>query len=480
MDSKYGGSSQEGVVVLMVPFPSQGHLNQLLHLSCIISAQGVAVHYLSTATHSRQARRRVQGWDQVAISNIVFHEYSSLSFRCPPPDPYASIRFPSHLQPLFEASLHLRKPVAELLRKLSATSRRVVIIHDSMMGSVVQDFVEFPNAESYTFHSVSAFSILFFLWEKKGRPFSIDSEILEILPSLEGCFTPEFGRFMAKQHQYKKLNSGEIYNTSRVIENHFFELLTKPEISKKRQWAMGPFNPVILINNITEEEEEEEEEESNSSRHKCLKWLDMQASNSVMFVSFGTTTSLSDEEIGELAVGLEKSEVKFLWVLRNADRGDAFTEEDKGTMEKLPSGFEERNQENGLILVRDWAPQLEILGHPATGGFLSHCGWNSCMESISMGVPIAAWPMHSDQPRNAALITKILKIGVAVKEWGPAGSVRSSNCGVERALRKLMVSEEGEEVRKRAAELGAAVRTAVAEGGAAQMELESFISHINR
>ncbi|XP_073278737.1 zeatin O-glucosyltransferase-like [Primulina huaijiensis] len=468
MDSK-GGSSEAEVVVLMVPFPSQGHLNQLLHLSCLISAQGVAVHYVSTATHSRQARRRVQGWDHVTISNIVFHEYTSLSFQSPPPDPHASIKFPSHLQPLFEASLLLRKPVGELLRKLSATSRRVVIIHDSMMGSVIQDFVNLPNAESYTFHSVSAFSIFFFLWEKKGRPFSIDSEILEILPSLERCFTTEFGRFIGKQHQYKKFNSGEIYNTSRVIENHFFELLTKPEISKKRQWALGPFNPVII--NAAE----------SNSRHKCLKWLDMQAPRSAIFVSFGTTISLSNEEIRELAIGLEKSEVKFLWVLRDADRGDVFTgtgEEDKRPTDQLPKGFEERNQENGII-VRDWAPQLEILGHFATGGFLSHCGWNSCMESISMGVPIAAWPVHSDQPRNAVLITKILKIGVTVKEWGPGNeSVRS--CGVERALRKLMVSKEGEEVRKRAAEFGGAVRSSVAEGGAAHLEFESFISHINR
>ncbi|KZV38320.1 zeatin O-glucosyltransferase-like [Dorcoceras hygrometricum] len=462
MDSK-------GVVVLMVPFSSQGHLNQLLHLSCLISTQGVEVHYISTAAHCRQARRRVQGRDHVAISNIVFHEYTSLSFQSPPPDPHASVKFPSHLQPLFEASLLLREPVGELIRSLSATSRRLVIIHDSMMGSVIQDFVHLPNAESYTFHSVSAFSIFFFLWEKKGRPFSLDSEILEILPSLEGCFTPEFERFIGEQHQYKKLNSGEIYNTSRVIENHFFELLSRTEISEKRQWALGPFNPVVRT------------EESLNSFHKCIKWLDIQAPNSVIFVSFGTTTSLSNEEIRELAIGLEKSEVKFLWVLRDADRGDVFTgtgDDDKHTAKRLPRGFEEKNQEKGII-VRDWAPQLEILGHLATGGFLSHCGWNSCMESISMGVPIAAWPMHSDQPRNAVLITEILKIGVTVKGWGSGGeSVRS--CGVERALRKLMVSEEGDEMRRRAARLGGAVRNAVAEGGAAQLELESFISHINR
>ena len=73
---------------------------------------------------------------------------------------------------------------------------------------------------------------------------------------------------------------------------------------------------------------------------------------------------------------------------------------------------EERTKGKGMV-VREWVPQVKILGHPSTGGFMSHCGWNSCVESISMGVPIAAWPMHADQPFNAVLITKVLKVGVA-------------------------------------------------------------------
>jgi len=131
------------------------------------------------------------------------------------------------------------------------------------------------------------------------------------------------------------------------------------------------------------------------------------------------------------------------------------------------------------VVVRDWAPQLEILGHPATGGFLSHCGWNSCMESISMGVPILAWPMHSDQPLNAVLITQVLKIGLIVKDWmSPDDVVKSS--AIEGAVKALMASEEGEEARKRAAELGAAVRGSMDEGGVSRAELDSFIAHISR
>ena len=102
-------------------------------------------------------------------------------------------------------------------------------------------------------------------------------------------------------------------------------------------------------------------------------------------------------------------------MLRDADKGDIFDGNETKRYE-LPNGFEERIKGIGLI-VRDWAPQLEILSHTSTGGFMSHCGWNSCLESITMGVPIASWPMHSDQPRNTVLITQVLKVGLVVKDW---------------------------------------------------------------
>ncbi|OVA11553.1 UDP-glucuronosyl/UDP-glucosyltransferase [Macleaya cordata] len=116
------------------------------------------------------------------------------------------------------------------------------------------------------------------------------------------------------------------------------------------------------------------------------------------------------------------------------------------------------------MIVRDWAPQLEILAHASTGGFLSHCGWNSCMESLSMGVPIAAWPMHSDQPMNTMLVTEELKIGIVVREWANRDELVSSNV-IESAVRKL----------------GIGVRQAlVSKDGSSRAALESFVAHISR
>ncbi|XAR69479.1 Trans-zeatin O-beta-D-glucosyltransferase [Bertholletia excelsa] len=463
-------SAKAQVAVVMVPFPAQGHLNQLLHLSRLINSYHVPVHYVSSATHSRQAKLRVHGWNPLAATTTLhFHSFPTpISLASPQKNDVASnTKFPSVFQASVAVASHLRRPVAHLLRSLSRTCRRVVVIHDSLMASVVQDVASIPNAESYSFHSVSAFAMFFFFWEALGRPIPVEPMILQDLPSLDGCFSGEFIKFIGEQHKQTKLVSGRLYNTTRVLEGPFLDLLAREEISgMKKQWAIGPFNPVTV-------------KISPAQRHKCLEWLDEQAPNSVIYVSFGTSTSFSDDQIKELAVGLQRSRQKFIWVLRVADEGNGLAGEARsGQSQMLPEGFEKRVEGRGMI-VRDWAPQLDILGHPSTGGFMSHCGWNSCMESLTMGVPIAAWPMHSDQPRNMVLVTKLLKVGLVVKDWAQRDEVVVATT-VEKAVRTLMSSREGDDMRRRAMELGGAVRHSVTEGGISRAELDSFVAHITR
>ena len=463
-------SQSEDVVVVMVPLPAQGHINQLLHLSRLIASYDIPVHVVGAAIHNRQGKIRLQGWDPTSIPNIHFHDFTIPPFHTPPPNPTSQHNFPSHLLPSFHATRHLRGPVAALLRRLSPQTRRLVVIHDSLMASVVQDVVSIQNAESFTFHSVSAFAIFLFYWDGMGKTTSLlemsdGVKFPNDIPSLEGCLSSEIMDFIALQYEFNKLNSGNLYNTSRVMERPYMNLLARI-LPNKKHWAVGPFNPVSFLEN-----------ETSNDRHMCLKWLDKQEPKSVIYVSFGTTTAFTDEQIEELAFGLEHSNQKFIWVLRDADKGDVF---DKNQVKKLklPKGYEERVRNMGIVM-REWAPQLEILGHPSTGGFISHCGWNSCVESITMGVPIGAWPMHSDQPRNAVLVTKLLGIGTVVREWAHRDDVARADM-VARGIRILMTSKEGVEMRRRAEELCSALRKSMEDGGASRKELDYFIAHISR
>ncbi|XP_075109450.1 zeatin O-xylosyltransferase-like [Nicotiana tabacum] len=322
-------------------------------------------------------------------------------------------------------------------------ARRVGVVHDFLMSYKVQDFSSFPNIESYIFLCTSSFDM--YCSHKcrvAGMPIPLEEEQLKKLPSLKGCYPDDiFVHLGAFQTQYISLSTGDIYNTSQVVEVH-----------KTRNNG-----------------------QSDLQNEYCLDWLNKQPPKSVLYVSFGTTTSFSGEQIKELAMGLELSKQNFIWVLRDADEVD---NSGKSKKLKLPEGFEERAKGVGLV-VREWAPQPEILAHPSTGRFLSHCGWNSCIESITLIVPIATWPMHYDQPKNGFLVTEILKIGLAVREWEKRDELITASA-IENVVRKLMTSEEGDVIRNKAKELGEAVRQSTQKGGAARMELESFIAHITR
>ncbi|GLJ49858.1 hypothetical protein SUGI_1059440 [Cryptomeria japonica] len=192
--------------------------------------------------------------------------------------------------------------------------------------------------------------------------------------------------------------------------------------------------------------------DAGHEKRDCLEWLDRQPDASVMFVSFGSTNwFLSPDQTRELALGLEASGYPFLWVLRS----------DKDVSALLPPGFEMRTRDRGLVWT-SWAPQIPILSHPATGGFVSHCGWNSTLESVTSGLPIVVWPVRAEQKTNAFFLVNEIGLGIE-PEWGPNWWVGKDE--VERAVRELMEGEKGRKVRMRAAELKESARKAVAAGG---------------
>ncbi|EYU18708.1 hypothetical protein ABFS82_10G161600 [Erythranthe guttata] len=453
------------VTVIIVPFPAQGHLNQMLQLSCLISSYSIPVHYVGSAVHNRQAQLRSNGLNPNDVAGINFHDLPIPPFASPPPDPNSANKFPAQLQPAFDATLNLRQPLADFMRTMSEKHRRVVVIHDPLIASVVEDIVSIPNAESYAFNCISAFCDVKYLFEMMGKPCPVPR--LQELPTIEECITDGVLRFIALQNEGLQLRNGDLHNTCRLLEDPYLDILESEEIAGGRKsWAIGPLIPAKLP------------EKTDGRRHDCLTWLDKQEPKSVMYVTFGTTTTLTDEEIEVVANGLEQSKHKFLWVLREADKGNVFDGEERREIQ-LPSGFERRVDGVGMVF-REWAPQPEILAHESVGGFMSHCGWNSCIESITMGVPIATWPMHSDQPTNAVLVTEILRTGLCVKEWTKEREMVVIASTVESIVRRLMGSEEGAEVRKRAEDLAAVVRRATEEGGASRLELDSFVAHITR
>lgn len=269
---------------------------------------------------------------------------------------------------------------------------------------------------------------------------------------------------------------GTVMNTFYELDGIYLEHY-KNEIGIKA-WGLGPVSLAVnkdLIGKI------ERGNKSGVKSGELLEWLDSKEPNSVLYVSFGSMTRFPPTQIEEIAHGLEDSGRNFIWVIRKMDKNDG----GEAAAEGLPEGFEQRmRKKNRGLIVRIWAPQLLILEHPSTGGFLTHCGWNSSIEGVSAGQPMVTWPVSSEQFFNEKLLTEVLKVGVPVgarRWWNMSDEMEEivSRENVEKAVEFLMgASEEALAIRKRAKELGVAAKRAVESGGSSENNIVSLIKEL--
>eukprot|EP00262_Sarcandra_glabra_P020282 TRINITY_DN79_c0_g1_i11.p1 TRINITY_DN79_c0_g1~~TRINITY_DN79_c0_g1_i11.p1 ORF type:complete len:508 (-),score=29.88 TRINITY_DN79_c0_g1_i11:2-1297(-) len=223
--------------------------------------------------------------------------------------------------------------------------------------------------------------------------------------------------------------------------------------------------PVVAIN------------EKDDAKHACIVWLDEQPPESVVFLSFGSMGSFTEPQIKEMALGVEQSGLRFLWSLRCPPQEGARLPVDANLKEVLPEGFLNRTKERGLVWP-SWVPQVAILDHKAIGGFVSHCGWNSIIESLWFGVPILAWPLYSEQRFNRFQLVQDLILAVDLKlDYRGEGLVSAEE--LQRAMRCLMGDcDEGTKVRARVKEMRSLSRKAVEEGGSSYAFLKQLVDEL--
>ncbi|KAL3689298.1 hypothetical protein R1sor_015607 [Riccia sorocarpa] len=211
----------------------------------------------------------------------------------------------------------------------------------------------------------------------------------------------------------------------------------------------------------------------NEERQPCLKFLDGQADSSVLFVAFGSTWPLPPEQIQEVAFGLEGSGQPFLCALQPAAKTAQYPTGD--VFDIIPPDCISRTKGRGLF-VQGWVPQLQILGHPAVGGFLSHCGHNSVLESLSMGVPLLTWPAALDQTMNARFVVGEIQAGLEITRDPRGSSVDRRE--VETKVRALFQSEEGKQGRKNATRIRELALQSVSQNGSSYRNIQALVTRI--
>ncbi|KAB2610933.1 UDP-glycosyltransferase 90A1-like [Pyrus ussuriensis x Pyrus communis] len=427
--------------VVIFPFMAQGHTIPLLDISKELSNRGLKVTIVTTPLNAPFIHSKLSNHTSITVSVVPFPYVPDLPEGCentadlPSMDSWVPfVTATKQMKPQFETLLH---------DMVDGGSRPLCVISDFFLGWTLDTCRSFdiPRVVS---HGMGVLPMLVLKTApvhvqcqyQRQRQKTLDLESTDLLPNLALPFTLDISdlppRFSDLNDAFERVIS-EVEEVDKnswgVIVNSFQEL---------ESWCVGP---VLLY---------EEDDGSRNESVSCpyIKWLDGQdGSGAAIYVSFGTQVRLSDDQMDEIAYGLEMAGYRFIWAVRSK------------------TGF----------LVRDWVDQRSILAHPTVGGFLSHCGWNSVMESLSMGVPLLAWPMGAEQPLNAKYVAVGLKAGLMVKREKIKTVDRHVIC---EGVRELMGGEKGRRARERARVLGSTARRAVEKGGSSDKKLDELIKSL--
>nr|AFJ52912.1 UDP-glycosyltransferase 1 [Linum usitatissimum] len=303
-------------------------------------------------------------------------------------------------------------------------------------------------------------------WKIEGFANSIPGKVLP-RPVLNPYQCDGFLNFVQNYRNAK----GIVINTFPELESATIEHLSK-----------GGNPPVYPVGPILELKRGGGDVKDKGRSSDIMNWLNEQPPSSVVFLCFGSNGCFNEKQVKQIAEALERAGYRFLWSLRRPPpKGTvSFPLDYENPSDVLPEGFLERT--TGLGKIIGWAPQAAILAHSAVGGFVSHCGWNSILESLWFGVPIATWPIDGEQQLNAFEMVKEWGLGVDIKmeyskEFGVDEDdvITVSSDEIEKGLKGLM-EDQGGEVRERVRKLSDKCREALAEGGSADIALNGFIT----
>ncbi|XP_021908267.1 UDP-glycosyltransferase 84B1-like [Carica papaya] len=475
------GSTGE-VHVLMVTFPAQGHLSPLLKIAKRLVPKGIHVT-IATLDYVRDRLLRSNNhsatlYTTAAASGSIDLKFFSDGF---------SLDFDreSNAERWFEAlKTNGPKNLSALIANL-AKERDVsfsCIISNNFMPWVT-DVAEEQNIPSAVLwiQATAAYSVYYRYYKKcNDFPPLVENSREKIdLPGIPGLEVRDFPGFMfpVYANSFGRLVYDFVQKLDKVkwvLGSSFFELEEEVVNSMASLKEIIPIGPVVSPFLLGEEEKTVGNFEMYKAEDSCTEWLDNQAPASVVYISFGSILLLNQQQVDSISKALKNTERPFLWVVRSPAQPEKDKKDSEKKVGELSSEFLRETKDRGLVVT--WCPQERVLMHPALSCFLTHCGWNSTMESVVVGLPVIAYPSWTDQPMDAKLLVDCFKIGVRMRN-GDNGKLSVEE--VERCLKEVSDGPQAAEMKKRAAELKEAARRTVRKGGSSDRNLEKFINEIS-
>nr|GLL31238.1 beta-D-glucosyl crocetin beta-1,6-glucosyltransferase-like [Ipomoea trifida] len=418
------GEVARSPTVLMFPFLAHGHITPYLGLAKDLSDRGFLIHLCSTPIILSSVKKMIPEnySDSIRLVELHLPELPDL-----PPHYHTTNGLPRHLQPTLRKALAMSKPNFRKIMEALSPDLLVLDFLQVWAEGVARDL----HVPAVRFYNVCAATSSYITFSTRNPLSEYPFPGIRLKGFADSSFRATIDHVMRSgrdPEEYLKNPEMVLISSSVEMEPKYIEY-----------YATFLGCKVVPIGLLAQDPQQNEKHEENA---EILHWLGEKEEGSVVYISFGSEYFLSKEDTEEIAHGLEKvvadSNVNFIWVLR-FPHGEKVSAE-----ETLPQGFLKRIGERGRV-VEGWAPQVEILGHPSLGGFLTHCGWNSVMESLNSRVPIIAMPMHSDQPVNARFLEEM---GLAVEITRDAAG-KLCREEIARVVKEAMGGESGEALKRR-------------------------------
>ncbi|KAG5541767.1 hypothetical protein RHGRI_021560 [Rhododendron griersonianum] len=466
---------------VIVPYPAQGHMNPMLKVAKLLYQKGFHITFVINEFNKQ---RLLRACGPAALDGIPSFCFAAISDGLPVPeegkrqDTRVCCEALSRDTPL----LFFRQLVDDL-RSSANVPPITCIVCDGVMSFPlkVAKELDVPCALFWTPSACGFLCYSYFrtLVEKGLTPLKDEScltngyldTVVDFILAMEGIRLrdlPNFVRttnpddimlnFVINEIEKAYKGSAIILNTIDDLEHGVLDALSKmfPPV-----YAIGPLQLLEKIQMPQNSELESIGVNLWREDLECLDWLDKKEPKSVIYVNFGSMARMTAQELLEFGWGLANSKQNFMWGIRP----DLVLGESPG----FPPEFEAEIKERGLLLT--WTPQEKILCHPSIGGFLTHCGWNSLLESIVGGVPMICWPVGAEQTTNCWFACKHWGLGLKITEV--------KRVEVERLVRELMVGESGKKMKAKAMEWKKVVEDAVtAPAGSSYMNFDNLVNEV--
>ncbi|XP_077245750.1 7-deoxyloganetin glucosyltransferase-like [Tasmannia lanceolata] len=463
---------------VLIPYPAQGHINPMMQLAKLLHSKGFYITFVHTEfNHSRMLKSR--GLD--SLKGLDDFQFETIPDGLPPPDHDGT----QDIAALCDSTRkNCAVPFRNLVTKLNNSLRIPhisCIIPDGVM-SFALCVAEELDIMVLVFYTMSACGLMGYLnfHELKRRGYTplkdesyltngyLDTHI-DWIPGMKNIRLRDVTSFVRttdpnetifnfniEQAKNNLRARGLILNTFDEIEHDVVEAI---KCMFPRLYTMGPMS--ILCKDMAESGLNSIASNLWKEDSECLDWLDRRDLASVVYVNFGSITVMTAEQLIEFAWGLANSKHPFLWIIRP----DLLM----GKSAILPEEFV--SETKGRCLLASWCSQEKVLVHPSIGVFLTHCGWNSMLESICGGVSVLCWPFFAEQVTNCRYACTGWGIGMEINNDVKRGEV-------EGLIREFMEGEKGKEMRNKALEWKEAAEKATQQGGSSYMNLDRLVKDI--